>query len=134
MSEKTVRTYYDLLELVKNLNSTPIEKGSKRELKLRKIGEKIKPIFKEYEEKRQDIRLDNAYTNDKGVLELNDKEDYTFTKEGLKKMNAELRELLNDSFDFYKFSFSTEGIEDLYFLDGWVTGITSLKEEDDEQV
>ena len=42
MSQKVTKTNADLLELVKNLNMTPAEKGSKREIKLKKIAEKIK--------------------------------------------------------------------------------------------
>lgn len=134
MSQKVTRTYGNLLELIKSLNSTPSEKGSKREIKMKKIVDKIKPIFEEYNEKREDLRLDNAYANEKNVLELNEKGEYKFTKEGLKNMNKQLKELFDESFEFYQFSFSTEGIEDLLFLEGWVEGIVPQKEQEDEQV
>jgi len=107
---------------------------SKKESKLKKIAEKIKPLFDTYNEKREDIRLDNAYANEKGVLDLDDKGEYKFTKDGLKNMNKQVKELLNESFDFYQFSFSTESIEDLTFLEGWVEGIVKPTEEDGGEI
>lgn len=130
MAQKVTMTYGNLLELVRAINATPSEKGSKRELKLKKIVDKIKPIFDEYNEKREDIRLDNAYTNEKDVLEFNEKGEYKFTKDALKKMNGEMKSLLEQTFEFYQFTFSTEGIEDLAFLENWVEGITTEKEEE----
>lgn len=130
MSQKVTMTYANLLELVRSVNANPSEKGSKREVKMKKIVDKIKPLFEEYNEKREDIRLDNAYTNDKGVLDFNEKGEYKFTKDALKKMNGELKELLNKTFEFYQFTFSTEGIEDLAFLENWVEGIVVQKEEE----
>lgn len=134
MAQKVTRTYSDLLELVRGINVTPSDKGSKKEVKLKKIAEKIKPILDEYNEKREEIRLDNAYTNEKDVLEFNDKGDYKFTKDALKKMNGEMKELLSQSFEFYQFTFSTEGIDDLFFLENWVEGIVKPIEEDGGQI
>lgn len=134
MSQKVTRTYSDLLDLVRSLNSTPAEKGSKKEVKLKKIAEKIKPIFEEYNEKREDIRLDNAHADSNGVMDLNEKGEYKFTKDGLKSMSKSLKELLSESFDFYQFSFSTEGIEDLLFLEGWVEGIVKPIEENGGEI
>jgi hypothetical protein len=129
---KTTKTNKQLLELVRSLNATTAEKGSKREVKLKKIAEKIKPIFEQYDEKRQEVRLDNAYCDEKGILELDEKSDYKYTKDGIKKMNGDMKNLLEQTFDFYEFTFSTEGIEDLKFLAGWVEGIEAEKINDDE--
>jgi ElaB/YqjD/DUF883 family membrane-anchored ribosome-binding protein len=134
MAQKVTRTNTELLELVRNLNMTLSEKGSKREVKLKKIAEKIKQLFEEYNEKREEIRLDHAYADKNGVLELNEKGEYKFTKEGIKAMGKDMKALLEKEFDFYQFTFSTEGIEDLKFLAGWVEGIEPEKEEQDEQV
>lgn len=133
MAQKVTMTYGSLLELVKSLNTVHSEKGSKREAKLKKIVDKIKPIFEEYNEKREFLRLDNAYANENDILEFNDKGEYKFTKDGIKKMGIDLKELLNETFEFYQFTFSNEGIEDLLFLEGWVEGIVQ-KEEEDEQI
>ena len=123
MAQKVTKTNAELLELVRALNITPVEKGSKAELKLKKIADKIKPLFEEYNEKREDIRLDNAHTESSGVLDLNEKGDYKFTKEGIKAMAKDMKKLLDETFEFYQFTFSSEGIEDFKFLAGWVEGI-----------
>ena len=133
MAQKVSKTNADLLDLVRNLNVTPAEKGSKREAKLKKIAEKIKPLFDEYNEKREDIRLDHAYTDQKGILELNEKGEYKFTKEGIKGMAKDMKSLIDESFEFYQFTFSTEGIEDLKFLAGWVEGIEADKEQESDE-
>jgi len=133
MSQKVERTYADLLDLVRNLNGVQAEPNSKREKKLKKIAEKIKPIFEQYNEQREEIRLDNAHANAEGVLDLNEKGEYKFTKEGLKQMNKEMKKLLDKSFEFYQLSFNNESIEDLMFLEGWVESILfPIPEEDNE--
>ena len=131
MAQKVTKTNADLLELVRNLNTTPAEKGSKREAKIKKIAEKIKKVFEEYNEQREDIRLDHAFADKNGVLEMNEKGEYKFTKDGIKAMAKEMKALLDKTFDFYQFTFSTEGIEDLKFLAGWVEGIEPEKNEDE---
>jgi hypothetical protein len=134
MSKKITKSYAELLDLVRGLNTTPAEKGSKKEAKLKKIAEKIKPIFEEYNEKREDIRLDHAFEDKSGVLELNDKGEYKFTKEGIKAMAKDMKALLDETFEFYAFTFSTEGIDDLKFLAEWVEGIEPEQPNEDEQV
>lgn len=123
MAQKVTKTNADLLSLVQVLNLIQAEKGSKTEAKLKKIAEKIKPLFEEYNEKREDIRLDHAHTESNGVLDLNEKGEYKFTKEGIKGMSKDMKKLLDETFEFYQFTFSTEGIEDFKFLAGWVEGI-----------
>jgi ElaB/YqjD/DUF883 family membrane-anchored ribosome-binding protein len=123
MAQKVTKTNAELLELVKALNITPAEKGSKAEAKLKKIAEKIKPLFEQYNEKREDIRLDNAHTESNGVLDLNEKGEYKFTKDGIKAMAKDMKALLDDTFEFYQFTFSSEGIESFKFLAGWVESI-----------
>jgi hypothetical protein len=123
MATKVNKSNAELLELVRSLNSTPVEKGSKAEAKLKKIVEKIKPIFENYNEKREDIRLDHAHAESNGVLILNEKSEYQFTKEGIKGMAKDMKKLLDETFEFYQFTFSTEGIDSFKFLSGWVEGI-----------
>jgi ElaB/YqjD/DUF883 family membrane-anchored ribosome-binding protein len=134
MATKVNKTNAELLGLVQSLNMTPAEKGSKAEAKLKKIAEKIKPIFEGYNEKREDIRLDHAHTESNGVLDLNEKGEYKFTKDGIKAMAKDMKKLLDDTFEFYQFTFSTEGIESFKFLAGWVEGIEPEQpSESDEQ-
>lgn len=133
MAQKVERSYAELLTLVRNLNSTPVEKGSKAETKLKKIAEKVKSHFEDYNEKREDIRLDHAYAAANGVLELDEKGEYKFTKDGIKAMSKDMKKLLDETFEFYQFTFSTEGIDQFKFLAGWVEGIEAeeLKENDE---
>jgi hypothetical protein len=126
-----LKNYAELLALVQALNATNAERGTKREEKLKKIAKKVKPIFDDYNDEKETIRLDNAYTDAYGVLVLNEKGEYKYTKEGAKKMKEDMKKLLNKEFDFYRFTFSSEGIEDLLFLDGWVESMTSKSDEKD---
>jgi len=126
-----LKNYAELLALVQALNATNAERGTKREEKLKKIAKKVKPLFDDYNDEKETIRLDNAYTDAYGVLVLNEKGEYKYTKEGAKAMKEQMKKLLNKEFDFYRFTFSSEGIEDLLFLDGWVESMTSKSDEKD---
>lgn len=132
MAQKVVRTNRQLLELVRSLNTIDAEKGSKREAKLLKIATKIKKQFDEYNERREELRLEHAHVNKDGVLDLNQDGGYRFTKDGLKALNKDLTKLLDQEFEFYQFTFSKEGIDDLKFLEGWVEGIEAEAINDEE--
>jgi hypothetical protein len=46
-----------------------------------------------------------------------------------------MKNLLDETFEFYQFTFSTEGIDSFKFLAGWVEGIEPEQpSQDDEQV
>lgn len=135
---KVTKSYQELLQLVNAINilsgnqehASANTKGIK---KLQKIGTKMKEHLDAYNEKLEDIRLDNAHTEENGCLILDDKGGYKFSKDGLKKMNKDVRALLDSKFEFYQFTFSSEGIENYGFLEGWVEGLTFPKlEEGDE--
>lgn len=135
---KITKKYNDLLLLVNAINilsgnkeeATENSKGIK---KLQKIGAKMKEHLDAYNEKVEDIRLDNAHTDDKGCLLLDDKGGYKYSKDGLKKMNADIKALLEQEFEFYQFTFSNEGIENYSFLEGWVEGLEFPKAEEVEE-
>lgn len=115
-------------------NSTEFaEKNTKGIKKLKKVGEKIKEYLESYNEKLEDIRLDNANTDDSGSLLLNEKGDYKFSKDGLRNLNKSAKELLDSTIEIYPFTFSTEGIEDFLFLEGWVAGISAPDAEQDSE-
>lgn len=135
---KVSKSYQELLQLVNAINilsgnqehASANTKGIK---KLQKIGTKMKEHLEAYNEKLEDIRLDNAHTEENGCLILDEKGGYKFSKDGLKKMNKDVRALLDSKFEFYQFTFSNEGIETYGFLEGWVEGIEfpELKENDE---
>ena len=120
----------EVINQINNIQGNPEEKVIK---KLVKFAEKLKPYQEEYATKAQELRLDNAATDKDGVLILNDKQDYKFTKEGLKKLQEQIKELGEKEFEFKKIEvINTQGLENFTFLQDWTTGITFIKEEEEE--
>lgn len=133
---KVTKTYEELLMLVRAINIVSSSKeenasNNKGIKKLQKIGTKIKEQLDVYNEKVEDIRLDNAHCDENGCLILDEKGGYKYSKDGLKKMNADIKKLLEQTFDFYQFTFSNEGIENYGFLEGWVEGLEFPKEAEE---
>ena len=115
---------------INNIKGNPDEKVIK---KLKKFAEKLKPYQEEYSAKLQELRLDNAATDKDGVLILKEDGDYKFTKEGIKKLGEQLKELNEKEFEFKKFEVvNPAGLETFTFLEDWTTGITFVKEEEEE--
>ena len=90
--------YEQLNELVANINTaikvaTIKDKETKIGKKLAKVYEKVKKHHEDYSKQAEELRIDNASTDDKGVLLLDEKGEYKFSKEGLKKLMAQLKEL-----------------------------------------
>ena len=134
---KISKSYQDLLQLVNAINILSNDKehskqNSKGIKKLQSIGTKLKPYLDTYNEKLEDIRLDNAHTDSDGCLLLDEKGGYKFSKDGLKKLNAGVKTLLADTFEFYQFTFSHEGIELYGFLQDWVFALTFDKIPDSD--
>ena len=135
MSQKVTKNYGDLMVVARALNILMSDKtilSSKAGKKLEKIAKKTSPHIEEYNEKLEDIRLDNANVDANGSLLTDEKGNYKYSKEGTKKMNAEIKELLKKEFEFYQLTFSTEGLEDYLFLHGWVEGIKAPEEDSDD--
>lgn len=138
---KVKKTYQDLLNVVRAVNvltsnKEHAEANTKGVKKLQKIGEKLKSHLDTYNEKLEDLRLDCANTDKDGSLLLDENGGYKFTKEKLKELNKKVKALLEEEFEFYQFTFSTEGIEMYAFLEGFVEGLEfpELKEDDDDEV
>ena len=120
----------EVINQINNIQGNPEEKVIK---KLVKFAEKLKPYQEEYATKVQELRLDNAATDKDGVLILNDKQDYKYTKEGLKKLQDQIKELGEKEFEFKPIEvINTQGLEHFTFLENWTTGITFIKEEEEE--
>lgn len=60
---------------------------------LTKMLMKTETAFQRFQEEQQDIRTELAMTDDKKALIIDDKNNYSYTKEDAKKMNDKLREL-----------------------------------------
>lgn len=115
---------------IQTIKGKPEEKVIK---KLLKFIEKLKPYNEDYNTKVQELRLDNAATDKDGVLLLDEKGEYKFTKEGIKKLTEQIKELGEKEFEFKPIEvINTNGLENFTFLEEWTTGITFIKEEEEE--
>ena len=134
---KVKKTYQDLLNVVRAVNVLVNNKehadaNTKGVKKLQKIGEKLKSHLETYNEKLEDIRLDCANTDKDGSLLLDENGGYKFTKEKLKELNKKVKVLLDEEFEFYQFTFSTEGLDKYAFLEGFVEGLEIPEEVEDD--
>ena len=125
--------YRDLNILANNLQAVITNEETKVQKKLVKIFEKVKPIVEEYQEKANDLRIDNASVDEKEILLLDEKGGYKFTKEGLKTLTKQLQDLDNQEFTFTKINVvNPQGLEKFIFLKDWLSGVDFLEEEDEE--
>ena len=118
----------EVINQINNIQGNPEEKVIK---KLVKFIEKLKPYQEDYATKVQELRLDNAATDKDGVLILTEDGDYKFNKEGLKKLQEQIKELGEKEFDFTPIPVvNPDGLQNFTFLEDWTTGITFVKEEE----
>ena len=125
--------YKQLLQLVGNLNAVIGSQETKTAKKLVKIYEKVKPHHEAYQTEVEILRLDNAQTDDKDCLLLDEKGSYRFSKEGIKKLTKDIEALNDKEFDFVIINVvNQEGLKDFTFLQDWTTGIDFNKQEEEE--
>ena len=125
--------YSQLNTLVASINAVIGSQETKTQKKLFKIYEKVKTHHEDYQAKVEELRLDNAAVGEKDVLLLDEKGSYKFTKEGIKNLTKQVEELGNKEFDFKPIEvLNPKGLENFNFLDSWTTGITFVKEEEEE--
>ena len=123
--------YKDLNVLSNNLQAVVNGEETKVQKKLVKIFEKVKPIIEEYQDKINELRLDNASVDDKGILLTDEKGGYKFSKEGIKTLSKQLQDLDNQEFSFEKINVvNPQGLDKFTFLKDWLSGVTF--EEDEE--
>ena len=125
--------FKQLNTLVASINAVIGNSESKTQKKLVKIYEKVKSYHESYQAQVEELRLDNASTDSNDILLLDEKGGYKFTKESIKKLTAQVKELGEKEFDFKKIEVvNPKGLEDFNFLEDWTTGITFVKEEEEE--
>lgn len=125
--------YSQLNQLVANLNAVIGSQESKTQKKLFRLYEKVKTHHEDYQAKVEELRLDNASTKENDILILNEKGEYSFTKEAIKKLTTQVKELGEKEFEFKPIEvINTQGLENFSFLEDWTTGITFVKEEEEE--
>lgn len=127
------KKYKDLNILVSSINNVIGGQETKIQKKLFKIYEKFKAHHESYNTQRDELRLDNAATDDKNVLIMDEKGEYKFTKEGAKKLVKDVEVLNEKEFDFKPIEIiNTNGLEKFTFLKDWTTGIEFVDEEEEE--
>ena len=127
--------YKEINKLITQLNNVIGKQETKIQKKLFKFAEKINSHQEDYAKKVEELRLDNAAADDKGILLVNEKGEFRFTKEGLKKLNEDLKALGEKEFDFKKIEVvNPQGLEDFHFLEDWTTGITFNPKEVEEDL
>jgi hypothetical protein len=125
--------YKQLLQLVSSINVVIGNQDTKTQKKLFKIYEKVKAYHEDYQAEVEILRLDNAQTDDKDCLLLDDKGNYKFSKEGIKKLTKDIEALNDKEFDFQIINVvNPEGLKDFTFLQDWVTGVEFNKQEEEE--
>ena len=128
--------YKELLELVNNLNNEVVNQQVKGEetkasQKLGKIAKKLEKYVTEYNEQVEEIRIDNASTDDKGVILKEEKGGYKFGKDGLKNVMKQIKELNEKEFTYETINVvNPAGLEEFTFLKDWLTGIEFITEEE----
>ena len=127
------KKYKDLNVLVNSINAVIGGQETKVQKKLFKIYEKFKAHHESYNAQRDELRLDNAATDDKGILLVDEKSDYKFTKDGIKNLTKNIQDLNEKEFDFKPIDvINTNGLEGFLFLQDWTTGIPFIKEQEEE--
>ena len=123
--------YRELNVLANNLQAVITNEETKVQKKLVKIFEKVKPIVEEYQEKANDLRIDNASVDEKDILLLDEKGGYRYSKEGAKLLTKQIMDLDNSEFPFAKINIvNPQGLEEFTFMKDWVVGITFEAEEE----
>ena len=127
--------YQKINEVIGQINAVIGKQETKVQKKLFKFGEKLKTYQEDYVTKVEELRLDNAAVDEKGVLIVNEKGEYRFSKEGLKKLREDIKKLNESDFDFKPIEvLNPKGLEEFYFLKDWVTGVTFEEQEIDEEL
>ena len=125
--------YQQLNTLVASINAVIGSQETKVQKKLFRLYEKVKSHHESYQAQVEELRLDNASTDDKDILLLDEKGGYKFTKESIKKLTAQATELSNKEFDFTPIEvLNPAGLEHFTFLEEWTKGIEFIKEIEEE--
>ena len=125
--------YTQLNTLVASINAVIGSQETKVQKKLFKIYEKVKSYHESYQAQVEELRLDNASTDDKDILLLDEKGGYKFTKENIKKLTAQVKELGEKEFEFTPINVvNPDGLQDFTFLEEWTSGIEFIKEIEEE--
>ena len=125
--------YKQLQQLVQSINSVIGNQETKTAKKLVQIYNKVKPHHEAYNAEVENLRLDAASTDDKDCLLLDEKGNYKFSKEGIKKLTKDIEALNDKEFEFQIINIvNPANLENFTFLEDWTTGIEFNKQEEEE--
>jgi hydroxymethylpyrimidine pyrophosphatase-like HAD family hydrolase len=125
-------TYKELIEAMQILVQNIGNQETKTQKKLLKIHGKLKEYYEEYEEKLNDIRLENAMTEENGALILDEKGGYKYNKDGQRNMYKEIKSLLSEEFDFNVIEVvNPSGLEEHIYLEKFVNGVKFTESEEE---
>lgn len=118
-------TYRNLIETMQAISANVGNQETKVQKKLVKIHSKLKEAYDVYADLLADLKLDNASVDDKGNVIMSEKGEYSFSKEGMKKLNADIKQLLDKEFEFKTIEVvNPEGLEIHTYLNGWLNGVS----------
>jgi hypothetical protein len=125
--------YNKLNSLIANINAVIGNQETKIQKKLFRLYEKVKSHHESYQAQVEELRLDNASTDSNDILLLDEKNGYKFTKESIKKLTAQVKELGEKEFEFKPIEVvNSSGLKEFTFLQDWTTGIAFITEEEEE--
>jgi hypothetical protein len=125
-------TYKDLIETMQQLVHNIGNQETKTQKKLLAIHGKLKKYYENYEELLNDIRLENAMTEDNGALILDEKGGYKYNKDGQRKMYKEIKDLLNKEIIIELIDVvNPSGLEEHIYLKNFVVGVKFTQGEEE---
>lgn len=124
MAKSIKKNYAEIIVLAQVLKHFVSDGKTKAQKKLAKISEKLKPYLEKYDELADDLRLENASVDKDGNLLLKENGGYFYTKENLKKLNAESKKLNLTEVEFEVIEIiNPEGLEEFVWLKDWTNGV-----------
>jgi cellulose biosynthesis protein BcsQ len=125
-------TYKELIEAMQILVQNIGNQETKTQKKLLAIHGKLKKYYENYEELLNDIRLENAMTEENGALILDEKGGYKYNKDGQRKMYKEIKELLNKEIIIELIDVvNPSGLEEHIYLKNFVVGVKFTQGEEE---
>lgn len=125
--------YKQLNQAVSSIQAVIANQETKVQKKLFKIFEKLKPVLTEYQDEVEVLRLDNASVDEKGILVLDEKGNYKFSKEGITNLTKQIKDLGEKEITFEKINVvNPQGLETFTFLEDLLTGVEF--QHDDEEL
>lgn len=130
---KMKKSYKDLFMVVAYIAGNTFNEETKGQKKLGIIRKKLQSHLDSYNEDRDSLRLDAASINDKNNVIVDEKGEYSYTKENLTKLSKQIKELSDKEFDYQTIVINNPSELDQYtFLNRWVSGVEFKIEEEIE--